>query len=113
MQKNMIALLDYTNLFSLNNSIKSDKKICKYFNTNMPKTKSLILHQKIDETRNYILELINHNDFMSEVHKKACRCLNYFENFLVFVSAVSGCISISAFVSLVGVTVGFVSPTIG
>ena len=111
MQKNMIALLDYTNLFSLNNSIKSD--ICKYFNTNMAKTKSLILHQKIDETRNYILELINHNDFMSEVHKKTCRCLNYFESFLVFVSAVSGCVSISAFVSLVGVTVGFVSSTTG
>ena len=29
--------------------------------------------------------------------------LNYFEHFLVFVSAVSGCVSISAFASLVGV----------
>ena len=38
-----------------------------------------------------------------------CRALNYFENFLVFVSAASGCISISAFASLAGVPVGIVS----
>ena len=43
---------------------------------------------------------------MNEKHKEDCRALNYFENFLVFVSAVSGCVSISAFASLVGVPVG-------
>ena len=34
--------------------------------------------------------------------KKVCSALNYFEPFLVFVSAVSGCVSIFEFASLVG-----------
>ena len=38
-----------------------------------------------------------------------CRVLNYFEHFLVFVSAASGFLSVSAFASLVGVPVGFTS----
>ena len=41
---------------------------------------------------------------MRRKDKKACRALNYFENF-VFVSAISGCVSISAFASLVSVPV--------
>ena len=35
--------------------------------------------------------------------------LNYFENFRVFASAVSGCVSISSFASLVGISVGIAS----
>ena len=35
-----------------------------------------------------------------------CKILNCFEHFLVFISAVSSCVSISAFTSLVGVLVG-------
>ena len=50
---------------------------------------------------------------MSEKHKKVCRSLNYFENFLVSVSAVSGCVSISAFTSLVGVFVGIANFAVG
>ena len=50
---------------------------------------------------------------MSEKHKKNCRDLHYFEHFYVFVSAVSGCVSISAFASLVGVPVGITSSTVG
>ena len=34
---------------------------------------------------------------MSQKHKKVYRTLNYFEDFLAFVSTVSGCDSISAF----------------
>ena len=34
--------------------------------------------------------------------KNICSALIYFEPFLVFVSAVSGCVSISEFASLVG-----------
>ena len=37
------------------------------------------------------------------------RAWNIFEHFLVFVSAVSGCVSISAFVSLAAVRIGIVS----
>ena len=50
---------------------------------------------------------------MSEKHKKVCRTLNYFEHFLVFVFPVSGCVSIFAFVSLVGVPVGIASSPLG
>ena len=42
-----------------------------------------------------------------------CRSLNYFENFLVSVSAVSDCVSISAFTSLVGVFVGIANFAVG
>ena len=36
-------------------------------------------------------------------HKQVCRILNYIECLLIFASAVMGCISISAFTSLVGI----------
>ena len=42
-----------------------------------------------------------------------CRDLNHFEHFLKFISAVSGCVSISAFDSLVSVSVGIASSAVG
>ena len=51
--------------------------------------------KKVDETRNYLLDDIKYNDLMSKKHK----------NFLVFVSAVSACVPVYAFASLVGVPV--------
>ena len=39
--------------------------------------------------------------------------LNYFKHFLVLVSAVSGCVSISAFASLVSISVVIASSTVG
>ena len=50
---------------------------------------------------------------MRKRHKKTCRALNYFENVLLFTSAVTGCVSISAFASLVGVLVGITSSAVG
>ena len=50
---------------------------------------------------------------MSGNHKKVCRALNYFEYFLVFVSAVSGCVSITVFASLAGVPVGIANSAVG
>ena len=41
-----------------------------------------------------------------------CRTLNYFVHFLVFFSAVSGCVSISGLASLVGVPVGIASSAV-
>ena len=35
-----------------------------------------------------------------------CRALNYFEHFLIFVSIVSRCVSISAFASIVDASIG-------
>ena len=42
-----------------------------------------------------------------------CKGLNYFQHFFVFVSAVTGCVSISSFASLVGVIVGITSSAVG
>ena len=69
--------------------------------------------KKIDETRNYLLEKIKQNDLMSQKHKKASGALNCFELFLVFVSAISRCVWISAFASLVGVPIGIASYSVG
>ena len=52
-----------------------------------------------------LLEGIQHNDFMSENHKKTCEALNYFQHFSLFISALSGCVLIFAFVLLVGISV--------
>ena len=69
--------------------------------------------KKINETGNYFLKEIKHNDLMSEKNKKVCRGLNYFQHFLVFISAVSGYVSILAFASLVWVSVGIKSSPVG
>ena len=61
--------------------------------------------KKIAETRNYLSKEIKHNKLRSEKHKKACKARNYFEHFPVFISAITGCVSFSAFTSLVGVPV--------
>ena len=59
--------------------------------------------KNIDETRNYITEEINRNGSMSKKHKKVCTILNYIEHFLILASTNTGCVSISAFASLVGI----------
>ena len=67
----------------------------------------------IDETRNYLLDEIKHNDLMSENYKNTCKYLNYFEKFLILVSAVTGCVSISTFASLVRVPISITSSAVG
>ena len=59
--------------------------------------------EKIYETRNYLLDEIKHNNMISKKHNNVCRAFFFF--FFAFVSAVSGCASISVFPSLVGVSV--------
>ena len=56
---------------------------------------------KIDETRNYLLEKIKHNDLMSEKYKKTCKNFNYLERLHILASTITSCLSISAFASLV------------
>ena len=69
--------------------------------------------KNIDETRNYLIEEINRNELMSKKHKKVCTTLNYIEHFLILASAIAGCISISAFVSLLGIPIGITNSAIG
>ena len=49
---------------------------------------------------------------MSRKHKKVCTTLNYVDHFLILASTITGCISISAFASLLGVLIGITSCTI-
>ena len=69
--------------------------------------------KNIDETRNYFVEEIEQNELVSKKNKKFCTTLNYIEHFLILASAVPGCISISAFASLVSIPVGITSSAIG
>ena len=50
---------------------------------------------------------------MSKKHKKACATLNYIEHFLILCSTITGGVSISAFASLVCITIGIMSSAIG
>ena len=72
-----------------------------------------MLERKIDETRNYLLDEIKHNDLMSKKYKKKCNYLNYVEHLLILVSTVTGCVSISAFASLVAIPVAIMSFAVG
>ena len=67
---------------------------------------------KKNGTRNYLLEETKH-DLMSRKHKKVCKALNYFEHFLVFVSALGNCVSIFVFASLFGVPAGIAISAVG
>ena len=62
-----------------------------------------------DETRNYLVEKENRNQLMSKKHEKNCVTLSYIEHFLILGSEVTGCDSISAFASLVGIPIGVTS----
>ena len=55
--------------------------------------------KNIDETRNYFLEEIEPNELMERKHKQVC--------------TITGCISISASVSLLGIPIGTMSSAIG
>ena len=64
------------------------------------------ISKNIDERRNYWTEEINQNKLISKNHKKVCTTLNFIENFPILGSAITGCVSISAFASLVGIPIG-------
>ena len=49
---------------------------------------------------------------MSRKHKKFCTTLNYIEHFFSLASTITGCVSISAFASLIGIAVGNTSSAI-
>ena len=50
---------------------------------------------------------------MSRKHKKVCTTLNYIEHFLILASTITGCISISAFASLLDISIGITSFSVG
>ena len=89
-------------------------KYISFLNINMVEEASINFRlRKTDETRNYLLDEIKHNNLMREKYKKMCKYLNYVENFLTLASTVTGCISISAFASLICIPVGITSSAVG
>ena len=69
--------------------------------------------KNIDETISYLIEEINPNELISKKHKHVCTTLNYIENFFILTSTITGCISISAFASLIGIPIGITSSATG
>ena len=65
------------------------------------------------ETRTLFVEEIEQNKLMSKKHKNCCTTLNYMEQFLILLSAVTGCIPISAFLSFPGIPIGIKSSALG
>ena len=109
------TLLDYTNSFSPNDYQRNDKIVSEYFKYKYSKRKfkPWIYIKKKDETRIYLLKEIKHNNLASKKHKKIWRDLNYVKHILIFLSAVSACVSISAFASLVDIPVCVLSSAVG
>ena len=103
------TLLDYTNLFSLNNYKKNNETEYKYFKNDYVKSR---VEDKKNERRIYLLEEINHNDLMSEKYKETCKYLNYVEHLLILASKITVCVTISTFASLVCVSVGITSSSV-
>ena len=50
---------------------------------------------------------------MSKKHEKVCRVLIYIDHSLIVISTISGCVSISAFASLFGISIGITNSFIG
>ena len=50
---------------------------------------------------------------MSKKHKNVCRVLNYIEHLLILIYTVTGCISISAFASLVDIPIEITISAVG
>ena len=68
--------------------------------------------KEIDKTRNYSVEEMKQIELISKKHKKICNILQYSEHLLLLASTNTGCVSISAFASLVGIPVGIASSAI-
>ena len=62
-----------------------------------------------DEERNHFIEEMNQNDLINEKHKIICTTLDYIEPWLILVSGITGCVSVSAFTSLVGILLSIAS----
>ena len=88
-------------------------------------TKYIIMSEEsISQELNLKNKEINRNESMSKKRKKVCRVLNYIEHLFcrvlnyiehlfIFISSVTGCVFISAFASLVDISVGIANSAVG
>ena len=56
--------------------------------------------------KNYFIKEIDQHALMSNRYKKVCKTLDYIEQLFILASTVIGCISISAFASLLSIPIG-------
>ena len=107
-------MLDYTDLLSPNDYKKNDKIIYKYFKDKYDKKTGLEFtiknrwNKKLTFRRNKNIIF-----WCAKCIKRHNLNLNYFEHFLLFISAASGCDLISAFPSSVGISAGIASSVLG
>ena len=69
--------------------------------------------KNMDAKKNYFIDEIKQNELMSKKHKKVCTTLNYIEHFFILASTITGCVSVPAFSSLIGIPIGIKSFAIG
>ena len=65
------------------------------------------------ETKYYFIKEIDQNELISMKHKKMCTFSNFNQHLVILASAVTGCISISALASLVGIPIEIISSAVG
>ena len=65
------------------------------------------------KTKNYFIKETNQKELVSKKQKKVCTTSNYIENLLILASAIILCVSITDFVSLVGISIGIVISALG
>ena len=65
--------------------------------------------KEIDETENDFIEEIKQNELLGKKHKRVCKILNYTKHLSILASTVTGHVFISAFASLIGISVGIAS----
>ena len=68
--------------------------------------------KNIEKNTIYFIQERKQNELMSKKYKRVYMALNYIEQLLVLASAVSRCVSISAFTSLVNIPIGIVSSAV-
>ena len=69
--------------------------------------------ENTDKTRNCLIKDIDRNELIGKKNKKFCTSLNYIKHFLILGSTITGCVSISALLSLAGISIGITSFAVG
>ena len=57
--------------------------------------------------------VIKHNELINKKHKQTYKTLNFIKQLFILISAISGCVSISAFASVVGIPAEITSSAVG
>ena len=90
--------IEILKIFGLVNNIKMYQKI----NMTEKNIGQEFRLKEIDEKRNHFIKETNQNELKLKKHKKVSKILNYTKHLLILASKDTGCVSISAFASLVG-----------